>query len=297
MIAARPAARATTGRAARTVAPHEPPSVAPHEPPVRGLRYPRGVSSREDWQRRLGPLYGGAVALVHSTPWRWPMEVSDDQRSALWIVVLGAPVGLVAWLAAMMMHALGVNEAIGALVGLATLTAASAALVERGLAECVDRWSRPRGALGATTAASSAGLVAVPAVLVLVFTILVRAAAILSVPHTSWLWVFIATAVIGRWAAVFLQALGDPIAQDESARSLVAVPAPAWLTAAISGGVVVLAVVALGKIGIVAMALTAVVVFALGLATQRRDGGLSPAVVAAAAAIGELLVLLVATIR
>ena len=79
--------------------------------------------------------------------------------------------------------------------------------------------------------------------------------------------------------------------------SLVAVPAPAWLTAAISGGVVVLAVVALGKIGVVAMALTAIVAFGLGLATQRRDGGLSPAVVAAAAAIGETLVLLIATIR
>jgi hypothetical protein len=61
--------------------------------------------------------------------------------------------------------------------------------------------------------------------------------------------------------------------------------------------VVVLAVLALGKIGIVAMALAAVAVFALGLATQRRDGGLSPGVVATAAAIGELLVLLVVTIR
>jgi len=247
------------------------------------------VSSREDWQRRLGPLYGGAVALVHSTPWRWPTEVSDDQRSALWIVVLGVPVGLVAWLAAMLFHAAGVPDIIGALAGLAALTAASAALVERGLAESVDRWTRRT--VGAAMGAS------VPAVLVIVFTTMIRAAAILVVPRSMWLWVFIATAVVGRWAAIFLQGLGDPIAHDESARSLVAVPAPAWLTAAISGGVVVLAVVALGKIGIVAMALAAVAVFALGLATQRRDGGLSPGVVAAAAAIGELLVLLVVTIR
>ncbi len=254
------------------------------------LRYPAAVSTREDWQRRLGPLYGGAVALVHSTPWRWPTEVSDDQRSALWIVVLGVPVGLVAWLAAMLFHAAGIPDVIGALAGLAALTAASAALVERGLADSVDRWTRARSA-GTGVGAS------VPAVLVLVFAILIRAAAILVVPRSMWLWVFVATAVVGRWAAIFLQGLGDPIAHDESARSLVAVPAPAWLTAAISGGVVVLAVVALGKIGIVAMALAAVAVFALGLATQRREGGLSPGVVAAAAAIGELLVLLVATIR
>ncbi|MFN0245902.1 MAG: hypothetical protein ACKV2T_03270 [Kofleriaceae bacterium] len=247
------------------------------------------MSTREDWQRRLGPLYGGAVALVHSTPWRWPTEVSDDQRSALWIVVLGVPVGLVAWLVAMLFHAAGVPDVIGALAGLAALTAASAALVERGLAESIDRWTRTRA--GAASGAS------VPTVLVLVFTTMIRAAAILVVPQSMWLWVFVATAVVGRWAAIFLQGLGDPIAHDESARSLVAVPAPAWLTAAISGGVVVLSVLALGKIGIVAMALGAVATFALGLATQRRDGGLSPGVVAAAAAIGEMLVLLVATIR
>jgi hypothetical protein len=201
------------------------------------------------------------------------------------------PVGLVAWVAAMVFHAAGVPDVIGALVGLATLTAASAALVERGLVDSVDRWSRGR------VANALPGGMSVPSVLVLVFTTLVRAAAILSVPHTQWAWVFIATAVVGRWAAIFLQGLGDPIAHDESARSLVAVPAPAWLTAAISGAVVVLAVVALGKIGIVAMALAAVAVFAVGLATQRRDGGLSPGVVATAAAIGELLVLLVATIH
>jgi cobalamin synthase len=189
----------------------------------------------------------------------------------------------------MLFHAAGVPDVIGALAGLAALTAASAALVERGLADSVDQWTRVRagGQVGAS----------VPAVLVLVFTTMIRAAAILVVPRSMWLWVFIATAVVGRWAAIFLQGLGDPIAHDESARSLVAVPAPAWLTAAISGGVVVLAVVALGKIGIVAMALAAVAVFALGLATQRREGGLSPGVVAAAAAIGELLVLLVATVR
>lgn len=249
------------------------------------------MSTREDWQRRLGPLYGGAVALVHSTPWRWPTEVSDDQRSALWIVVLGVPVGLVAWLAALLFHAAGVPDPIGAIVGLATLTAASAALVERGLAESVDRWTRGRAA------SPMPGATSVPAVLVLVFTIAIRIAAIVVVPRSMWLWVFVATAVVGRWAAIFLQGLGDPIAHDESTRSLVAVPAPAWLTAAISGGVVVLSVLGLGKIGIVAMALAAVAVFALGLATQRRDGGLSPGVVAAAAAVGELLVLLVATIH
>ncbi|MGN6104565.1 MAG: hypothetical protein ACTHU0_05650 [Kofleriaceae bacterium] len=251
------------------------------------------MSSREDWQRRLGPLYGGAVALVHSTPWRWPTEVGDEARAPGWVVALGVPIGLVAWLIAALARAAGLPDAISGIFGLAMLSLASAALIERGVAERIDQWH------GAPREGSRlAGRIASPAaVLVLVFATLVRAFAIASIPHERWLWVFLATAVVGRWAAVLLQALGDPIQHDEAPRSLVATPSPAWLTAAISGGVAVLAVLALGKIGIVALALTAVAAFGLGLEAQRREGGLSAPVVAFAAAIGELLVLLVATIR
>ena len=53
---------------------------------------------------------------------------------------------------------------------------------------------------------------------------------------------------------------------------------------------------ALGKAGIVALAVTAGIAFGLGLDAQRRDRGLSAPVVATAAAIGELAMLLVATI-
>jgi cobalamin synthase len=243
------------------------------------------VSSREDWQRRLGPLYGGAVALVHSTPWRWPTDVGEESRSAGWVVALGVPVGLVAWAVARLFLGAGFPAPLSAIVGLAMLTAASAALVERGLAEAIDRWQGQARSPG------------VGSLLVLVFATLVRAAAIVFVEPSHWLWLFVATAVAGRWAAVFLQALGDPVAHDPAARSLVAVPAPLWLTAAISVGVAAIIIVALGNLGIVAMGLAAVAVFALGLATQRATGGLTPAVVAAAAAIGELCVLLLATVR
>jgi hypothetical protein len=241
------------------------------------------VSTREDWQRRLGPLYGGAVALVHSTPWRWPSEVGDEARSGGWIVVLGAPVGLAAWLVARMFIAAGIPAPLAGIIGLAMLTLGSAALVERGIAESIDRWQ----GLGRSPGVAS--------VMTLVFLTLIRAGAVLVVPPTQWLWLFLATAVIGRWAAVFLQAIGDPIAVDETQRSLVATPAPAWLIAAISGGVLALAVVAMGKLGLVAMALVAVCVFAVGLASQRKDGGLTPAIVAVAAAVGEIAVLLIAT--
>lgn len=241
------------------------------------------MSSREDWQRRLGPLYGGAVALVHSTPWRWPSEVGDEARSAGWIVALGVPCGLAAWALARLVLAAGLPVPIAALFGLAMLTLSSAALVERGLAEAIDRWQGQARTPG------------VSAVLVLVFTTLIRAAAILVVPPEQWLWLFVATAVLGRWAAVFLQAIGDPVAVDETQRSLVATPAPAWLIGAISGGVLALVIVAMGKLGLVAMALVAVAVFGVGLASQRRDGGLTPQIVAVAAAVGELAVMLLAT--
>ena len=246
------------------------------------------MASRDDWQRRLGPLYGGAVALVQSTPWRWPAELGDDPRTAGWLVVLGLPIGAVAWSVAALAHAAGLSAAISSLAGLAALSIASAAIIERGLAERIDHWDGHRDGR-----ARSPG---VAAVLVLVFVTLARAAAIAPLSPSKWLAVLITTAVVGRWAAMFLQALGDPISSDATRRSLVAPPAPAWLVAVISLGVAAVTVLAIGKAGLLALALTAIAAFGLGLEAQRRDGGLSAPAVATVAAIGELAVLLIASI-
>lgn len=242
------------------------------------------MSSRDDWQRRLGPLYGGAVALVHSTPWRWPAEVGDEPRAAGWLVALGIPVGVTAWAVAALVQAAGLPISIAALAGLAALSLASAALVERGLAERVDHWDGQVRSPG------------VAALLVLVFVTLFRVAAIIALPPSKWLAVLIATAVVGRWAAMFVQALGDPISVDGARRSLIGAPAPGWLVAAISAAVVTFCVLALGKAMILALAFAAIAAFALGLEAQRRDGALSAAAIATVAAVGELAVLLVATI-
>jgi adenosylcobinamide-GDP ribazoletransferase len=240
------------------------------------------VSTREQWQRRLGPLYGGAVALVHSTPWRWPTEVGDDSRAPGWIVAVGAPIGLVAWMVAAFVRWIGMPSTVASLLGLAMLSLASAAIVERGLSERIARTQ--------TDPTRAAGIVG------LVFFTLVRAAAIAALPPDRWLGVLVATSLVGRWAAVFLQALGDPIVDDDTPRSLVATPSPAWLTAALSLGVASVTVLALGKAGIAALAITAALTFALGIDAQRRDHGLSAPVVATAAAIGEVAILLIATI-
>jgi cobalamin synthase len=240
------------------------------------------VATREDWMRRLGPLYGGAVALVGSTPWRWPVTVERETRSPFWVVAVGAPIGLVAWLAAAALRVATVPPSIAAIVALAVLSLASAALIERGVVERID------GLHTSTPSTTS--------ILVLVFGTLARAAAMWSLPPDRWLGVLVATALVGRWAAVFLQALGDPIVDDETRRSLVATPAPAWLTAALSLAVALVAVAALGKAGIVALALSAAIAFALGLHAQRRERGLSAPLVATVAAIAELLVLITATL-
>jgi adenosylcobinamide-GDP ribazoletransferase len=244
------------------------------------------VPSRDSWQRRLGPLYGGAVALVHSTPWRWPAEVGDSPRAAGWLVALGAPVGAVAWGIAALAHAAGLPAGVAALLGLAGLSLGSAALVERGLAERVDHWDRRRDPAGRAPG--------VAALLAVVFATLVRAAAIAALPPERCLAVLIATALVGRWAAMFVQALGEPIDADGARPSLVATPAPAWLVAALSLGVAAVAVVALGKAGILALALAAVAAFGLGLEAQRHDGRLSAPVIATVAALGELAALLIA---
>lgn len=254
------------------------------------------MSSRDTWQRRLGPLYGGAVALVHSTPWRWPAEVGGDPRAAGWLVALGVPVGVAAWAVAALLHTAGLPATVAALVGLAALSLGSAALVERGLAERVDHWDGQGGGQAGGQAGDQTRSPGVAALLVVVFATLVRAAAIVALPPSRWLAVLVATAVVGRWSAMFIQALGDPVTPDDAPHSLVAAPAPAWLVAATSLGVAVLTVIAVGKPGILALALAAIAAFALGLEAQRRDGALSPPVVATVAAVGELAVLLIATI-
>src|SRR5688572_19131911 len=102
------------------------------------------VATREDWMRRLGPLYGGAVALVGSTPWRWPIAIrADETRSSFWVIAVGAPIGFAAWLASSMLHGLGVPLMVCSIVGLAVLSFASATIIERGVVERIDGAAGP----------------------------------------------------------------------------------------------------------------------------------------------------------
>ena len=68
------------------------------------------------------------------------------------------------------------------------------------------------------------------------------------------------------------------------------------LVIAASLGAVALAVLALGKMGIVALAVAAIAALGLGLAAERRQRALTAGAIATVAAIGELVVLLVAAV-
>jgi cobalamin synthase len=236
------------------------------------------VASREVWKRRLGPLFGGAVALASSTSLAVPGVVagSDEEAPAAgWLLAVGAALGLVAYALAALAHRLGLPPAACTSVALVVTILVGGVVVERGLGAYLTRGGDP--AVVGTTIAG---------------TVLVRAQLLAAIPHAQWLFAFPATWVIGRWAAMFLQAIGDPIL-DPPRRSLVAAPPPAWVMGAATAAVAVGAVAALGWKMLLAVGLTAILAFALGLSAQRRRGGIDAAVVGAAAAAGEVVTLLV----
>jgi hypothetical protein len=180
---------------------------------------------------------------------------------------------------------------VSALLGLVMLSAASAGLIERGVGDYVGGLSRAHDRVASRADDATPGSVAMIA-LVTVFAVVVRAAAIVAVPPGHWLGVLVAAALAGRFAAVFLQAIGDPIETAGDDRlSLVATPAPAWLVAALGAAVAVVLIGVLGRAGIAVLALAAVATFAIGLDAQRLDR-LNASTLAVAAAIAELLVLL-----
>ena len=238
-------------------------------------QYSRVVADRDEWMRRLGPVYPGLVALARTTalvPSETPRATEADVgRAAAWVVAVGALIGVAGFLAVELFVKIGATRALAALVGVVAISLIGGGVAERGLA----RWMRKvRLGEGVTVAASA----------------LLRWVALVSIEPSRWAPVLLVAPVVGRWAAVFLQALADPAPFDRSGRSLVVgQPAPP-ITVALSAGVCVAAVLGLGWIGIGALAVAAAGAFAIGLRAQRQAGGIDAEVVGAAAVIAELVV-------
>jgi hypothetical protein len=233
---------------------------------------------RDEWMRRLGPLYPGAVALRQTTALRWPplLDIAGDdlERSAPWMVGLGAAIGAGAYAAAWLVGWLGAAPAVGAVIALAVTVALGAAVVETGWARRVDGWWSGTAPLA------------------LVQLVVVRAAALLATRPEAWAGVLIAAPLVGRFAALVAQRAG---AIGGGRRDLVVGPV-SWFVLGVVATAVVVATAALAGAGGFAGAVIAGAAALALSAWLRRGPGVGPDDLALAAAIGELAVLVAAAV-
>jgi cobalamin synthase len=234
---------------------------------------------RDEWMRRLGPVYPGLVALARTTALVAPetprATEADLGRSAAWVIAVGALVGGAGWIVVKLLVEIGATPALAALAAVMAGGLIAGAIGERGLARYMAR-----ARLGEPLTIGS--------------TALVKWVALVSVAPPRWMAVLLVGPIVGRWSAVFLQALADPAPFERSTRSLV-VGQPTFPVIAILTGLVCgAAILGLGWTGAIGVGLSAIIAFTIGLRSQRKSGGIDGDVVAAAAVFGELVLVVVA---
>jgi cobalamin synthase len=241
---------------------------------------------REEWMRRLGPLYPGAVAIRQTTAMRWGdlrATTDDTLRSAPWMVAVGAVLGIGAWLAGWLVGQLGVTAALQGAIAIAALTALGAALLDVGLARTVERWlARDRDESGI----GPAGTIA------LVTAALVRVVALISIRPSLWLAALVVAPLVGRWSALALQRLGDLLEPPLSERRSLVVGEVSWgALGLVTLLVSVIAVLGLGWPSLLILLAVGAIAFAIGLAVEKQRGGLDADTLAAVAALCEVIAL------
>lgn len=239
------------------------------------------MPDRDEWMRRLGPVYPGLVALARTTalvPPETPRATEADLgRSAVWVIAVGALVGATAWLAVKLLIEIGATPALAALVAVMAAGLIGGAVGERGLA----RWMA-KLRLGEPLTIGSVALI--------------RWVALVSVTPYRWAAVLLVAPLVGRWAAVFLQALADPAPFERTDRSLVVGQLTFPAIAILTGLVGAAAILGLGWTGAIAVGSAGAIAFAIGLRAQRRSGGIDGDVVAAVAVIAEIVVAVTAAL-
>jgi len=250
---------------------------------------------RDEWLRRLGPLYPGAVAIRQTTAMPWPgalrATADDSARAAPWMVAVGAVVGIGAWLAGWLIGRLGVVAALQGAVAIAALTALSAALLDVGLARSVERWlRRGYGDVDAGVVVPAIGPAGTTALLV---AGLLRVVALISIRPSAWLGALVVAPLIGRWCALALQRLGQLVEPPLGDRRSLVVGEVGWGSLAIVTVLVsMLAVLGLGWASLLVLLAAGAIAFAIGLAVEKQRGGLDGDTLAAVAAIGEVIALI-----
>lgn len=242
------------------------------------------MADRDEWMRRLGPLYPGAVAIRQTTAVRWPSDLrttsEDAERSAPWVVVIGAVLGVAAWLVGWTAGLLGVVPALRGALAVVTLTALTAALLDLGLARTVERWM---GRADDDPALGPAGTTA------LLSGALLRMVAVVSIRPSAWLAALVVAPLVGRWSALCLQRLGDVLEPPVSGRrSLLVGGVTWWQVGIVTALVAIVAVLGLGFAALLILAAVGALIFVLGLVVERNRGGLDGHALAAVAALAEL---------
>ncbi len=246
------------------------------------------MADRDEWMRRLGPLYPGAVAIRQSTAMRWPGElrstVDDSERAAPWMVGVGAMLGVIAWTMAWAVGLLEVPAALRGALAVLTLTALTAALLDVGLARAIERWlGRDDEDAGPIGPAGTSALLAMA---------VTRVVAVIAIRPSAWLAALVVAPLLGRWAALALQRLGDVLEPPTPDRRSLVVGGVSWLQLGIVTGLVALvAILALGAPALILLAVTAAIAVVAGLVVERARGGLDGHSLAAVAAVCEVITL------
>jgi adenosylcobinamide-GDP ribazoletransferase len=228
---------------------------------------------------------------------RWPTGLrataDDAVRAAPWMVVVGGVLGGAAFVAGWLVGQLGVAPALRGAVSILTLSLLSAVILDVGLARTVERWLRGAADdIDAPAVPAEQGLGA-PGVTVLFTAAILRVVAILAIRPSAWFAALVLAPLIGRWAALTLQRLGDVLEPPAPERRSLIVGEVGWgQVGVVTGLVTLLAVLGLGWGALLVLAVVAAVAFGIGLASERKRGGLDAHNLAAVAAVCEAIALI-----
>ncbi len=251
------------------------------------------MADRDEWMRRLGPLYPGAVAIRQTTVMRWPSDlrstIDDAVRAAPWMVIIGGVLGVIAWVAGWLVARLGVADALSGAVAITTLSLLGAAISDVGLARTVERWLGRTEESAAAPPMASIGPAGTTALLA---GGVVRVVAFLSIRPSAWLAALIVVPLVGRWSALMLQRLGEVLEPPAADRRSLLVGEVTWAqVGVVSALVAIAAVIAVGWGALLILLIAGALAFVIGFLVERGRGGLDGQSLAATAAVCELIAL------
>ncbi len=247
------------------------------------------VANREEWMRRTGPLYPGIIALRRQTalPILSSTETTDDdlRRAAGWSSLIGAGLGAMLAIVALTFAALDVSPTVAAAFVVLVGLIATGAQHERGLATTVERL--------AGTASYTRQTLGAPGVIALFATLGLRGACLVGTNTDAWIGALIVSQTVIPAVSVLLLKVADhtdaPLARGRGLMFGVI----GWGTVGVAAGVAAVASLVFGGVvGLLTLIVAGLCAFGLGLALQRRDGGVGTDTLASIALACELVVLL-----